>query len=140
MSDDEARGYIAESEGWAAHDTSGAPAGRSAAASASAAAAGSAGGSPAGWEQFLDALDERLERRYGGKAAQSRRTVPGDVMREIPEQLAMQRREAGLCIKCGVAKYEPGSRGHNSRTCKAPANKTTGVGNEGKRKAGSSDF
>jgi hypothetical protein len=45
------------------------------------------------------------------------------------------RKKAGLCCKCGVAKYEPDAHGHNARTCKAAADKTTSV-EEGRKKAG----
>ena len=54
---------------------------------------------------------------------------------ELPDALVEGRKAAGLCIKCGVRKYEKGSKGHNARTCKAPADKTTTV-EEGKRQAG----
>ena len=42
-------------------------------------------------------------------------------LKEVPHELSEARKKAGLCIKCGVAEYEPGGSGHNSRTCKAPA-------------------
>lgn len=68
-------------------------------------------------------------------AAANRRSVPSGVRDDIPEELRKARTEAGLCIKCGVHKYEPGGRGHNSRTCKSAVDKVTGVA-EGKKKAG----
>ena len=55
-------------------------------------------------------------------------------MKEIPQELFEARKKAGLCCKCGVAKYEPGGRGHNAATCKAAADKATSVA-EGLKKA-----
>ncbi len=70
-----------------------------------------------------------------GKSQSKRRNVPDGVRDEVPSALAEARKAAGLCIKCGVAKYEAGGKGHNSRTCQAPADKTTSAA-EGKKKAG----
>jgi hypothetical protein len=70
-----------------------------------------------------------------GAASSTRRQVPASVHHEVPAHLVQERRDAGLCVKCGVHKYEPGGNGHNSRTCKTPADKTTGAA-EGKRRAG----
>ena len=64
----------------------------------------------------------------------SRRNAPSGVLKEIPQDLFEARKKAGLCCKCGVAKYEGGNQGHNARTCKAAADKTTGV-EEGRKKA-----
>jgi len=55
-------------------------------------------------------------------------------MKEIPQDLFDARKKAGLCCKCGVAKYEGGGRGHNAGTCKAAPDKTTSV-EEGRKKA-----
>ena len=54
---------------------------------------------------------------------------------QIPEAMIEARKAAGLCVKCGVVKYEGGGRGHNAKTCKAGFDKTTSVA-EGKKKAG----
>jgi hypothetical protein len=70
-----------------------------------------------------------------GKSQSKRRHVPDGVRDEVPKALAEARRAAGLCVKCGVVKYEGGGKGHNSRTCQAPADKTTSAA-DGKRKAG----
>ena len=67
--------------------------------------------------------------------AKSRRTVPSRVGQEVPQPLAKSRQEAGLCIKCGITKYEPGGKGHNSRTCQLPVDKTTSAV-DGRKKAG----
>ena len=64
----------------------------------------------------------------------SRRNAPSGVLKELPRELAESRKKAGLCIKCGVAKYEPGGHGHNAVTCKAAVDKTTSV-EEGRKKA-----
>ena len=122
-----AQRYLLPAEGWAAHDTG------SEHTQHSAAAAGSSS---------LNAFEERIlnafESRYG-KPQSQRRMVPKGVSAEVPADLATKRREAGLCIKCGIVKYEAGGRGHNSRTCKAAPDKTTST-HEGRRKAGLGDF
>lgn len=120
-----AQRYLMPAEGWAPHDTG--------AQQHSAAAAGFHGSTAALEERLLNAFEARY-----GKPQSQRRMVPKPVAAEVPEELARKRREAGLCIKCGIVKYE-GGRGHNSRTCRAAADKTTGT-QEGRRKAGLPDF
>ncbi|HZL04851.1 MAG TPA: hypothetical protein VFE45_05450 [Coriobacteriia bacterium] len=141
-SEQQAEGYLEPAEGWAEHDTSGAPAPR--ADSRSAAGASSSPGSGAHadqMERLIAAFTTSMRSGAGhpsskGAGPQSRRNMPGGVRNEIPraDELVRTRKEAGLCIKCGVAKYEPGGKGHNSRTCQAGADKTTSVV-EGKKKA-----
>ena len=135
VSREEAQRYVKPQEGWAVHDTG------------SSSSSSPPARSP---EASTDAQMERLlaafESRYGKPAAAAsgagaprfqsqRRNVPDGVRSDVPEALATARREAGLCIKCGVVKYEGGGRGHNSRTCKAAVDKTTSAA-EGKKKAG----
>jgi hypothetical protein len=127
---EEARQHLSEGEGWAPHDTQSAPA----------AATTGQTAPPATTDDRFERLLAALARRSDGDSigrdrVSSRRNAPADVLKEVPEALAAQRKEAGLCIKCGVAKYEPGTKGHNSRTCKASADKTTSV-EQGKKKAG----
>lgn len=57
------------------------------------------------------------------------------VLKDIPEDLIAARKKADLCAKCGVARYERGSKGHNARTCKASPDKTTSV-EDGLKRAG----
>jgi hypothetical protein len=136
VSQEEAARYLSNSEGWAPHETDGevaGPAGRSAAAAAPAAKAQPAAES-ALVERLLAAFETRFANRGAPRGPSQRRMVPGDVAREVPEALAEDRKKAGLCIKCGVAKYEPGGKGHNSRTCKAQVDKTTSAA-EGRKKA-----
>jgi hypothetical protein len=121
---EEAQQHLRDSEGWTPHDTHGNPPAHQGAAPASAA--------------FDKLLINALARIGAGPAGrdrnQSRRTVPGGVAKDIPADLAKARQEAGLCIKCGIVKYEGGSKGHNSRTCKSAADKTTSAA-EGLKKA-----
>ena len=137
---DEAAGvYTREEEGWAPHDTHGAQ-------QASWRNTGSSSVSPppsSAQAQIDQLVLSALARVGAGQAARDRhqsgsqsstRRVPSGVREEVPQELANSRVSAGLCIKCGVAKYEPGHHGHNSRTCKAPADKTTSAA-EGRRKA-----
>lgn len=127
----EAESYLAVSEGWAEHDTN-APG-----PSVSAAAAGPApatGTDATQLERLLAAFEARLAERGRNPPPSQRRNVPGPIRAEVPAALATARKEAGLCVRCGVAKYEPGGRGHNSRTCQAPVDKTTSAA-EGKKKA-----
>ena len=56
------------------------------------------------------------------------------MQKAIPQELATARKEAGLCIKCGVEKYEPGGKGHNARTCQRAIDPKTSVA-EGLKKA-----
>ena len=134
VSREEAQRYVEPQEGWAVHETrpnsSSSPPARS---------------PEAHTDEQMERLLAAFESRYGKPAAASgagaprtqskRRNVPGGVRSDVPEALATARREAGLCIKCGVAKYEPGGKGHNSRTCKTAEDKTTSAA-EGKKKAG----
>jgi hypothetical protein len=118
--------YLEPSEGWASHETSGQRA--APASSSSGHQLGVHALSQAASEQRIHALEMQL-------AALGRRSVAPPVKRDVPDQLAAERKTAGLCIRCGVAKYEAGGKGHNSRTCQAPVDKTTGVA-VGAKKAG----
>jgi len=122
VSHEEAGRYFDSPEGWAPHDT--APTHRGADAESALV------------ERVLAALRMQSGGRgqLSGSSDSRRRNVPSGVKKEVPEPLASERRAAGLCIKCGVAKYEPGGKGHNSVTCRAAADKTTSVA-EGRRKA-----
>ena len=135
---EEAALHMQEGEGWAPHDTGSTPAVYTGAAAAASAA------------QPLNQLQSLIEQNNtkllaqftakfgngaGSKGQSQRRNVPAGVRDSVPEGLANGRKEAGLCIKCGIAKYEPGNNGHNSRTCRAKADSTTTVV-EGKKKAG----
>jgi hypothetical protein len=122
----DAAAYLEPSEGWASYETSGQ---RAAASSPSSGHQSSVHVlSQAANEQRMHALEMQL-------AALGRRSVAPPVKRDVPDPLAAERKAAGLCIRCGVAKYEAGGRGHNSRTCQAPVDKTTGVA-AGAKKAG----
>jgi hypothetical protein len=133
VSREEAQRYVEPREGWAPYDTDGAGPSDSAPSGAAAANSSAAAGEPS-LAQLLAALS-RLGSSRDGKAQSQRRHVPDSVKNAVPQELATARRDAGLCIKCGVVKYEGGGNGHNSRTCKANADKTTSVA-EGKKKAG----
>ena len=133
---EEAAQHLEDGEGWAPHDTN-----SQQAPSAAAAFATPSRMDDDQFERFCNAMSARVgagpaardhAARNGG--SNSRRTVPSGVTQEVPAELANARKEAGLCIKCGIVKYEGGSKGHNSRTCQAPANKTTSAA-EGKKKA-----
>ena len=127
--------YCAPAEGWAAHDTSASPSFSPSATSPAAATSLSA----------LTNQIAELQRQLAATAAAaaagpadlnalSRRTTAPGVKKEIPDALAKERRDAGLCIKCGVTAYGAGAHGHNSRTCKLPIDKTTSIA-EGLRRA-----
>jgi hypothetical protein len=116
----EATRYFESAEGWAPHDTS-----------SSLAATGSSSTQSdreAALARQVSALQEQLN-----LSATSRRTVAPPVKKEIPEQLAADRRSAGLCVRCGIVKYEPGGKGHNSRTCQAQPDKSTSAAAGAKR-------
>ena len=135
ISQGEAARYFEGQEGWVPHDTMPGdtnPDRRGGTTTATVAATQSE-------DQQLSRLLAAFEARYSnrppaGRRPSLRRNVPIGVRSDIPEALAAARKEAGLCVKCGVVKYEPGSKGHNSRTCQAPADKTTSAA-EGKKKA-----
>jgi hypothetical protein len=134
VSREEAARYVEPGEGWAVHDTdSHFPAPRPTPSPTSS--------SSDGMEERMLAMFQRLHSAGAvssgsqGKPQSTRRHVPSGVRDEVPEDLAKARRTAGLCIKCGIAKYEGGGKGHNSRTCQASADKTTSAA-EGKKKAG----
>jgi len=134
-----AESYFSDCEGWAPHDTQSPQGGSSS----------SSGAAPATSPTPTSSLDEKFDKLLAAFAAQgkrvgagpdardrgaSRRNPPSGVLKEVPHELSEARKKAGLCIKCGVAKYEPGGGGHNSRTCKAAADKTTSAA-EGVKKA-----
>lgn len=80
-------------------------------------------------------LATALGSRQGYRIPKNAGRRSGSSIREVPEALAEGRKTAGLCIKCGIRKYEKGGKGHNSRNCQAPVDKTTTV-EDGKRLAG----
>ena len=139
VSREEAARYVEPGEGWAPHDTD----------ARSPATAYLPASSPTdGFEERMLAAFQRFHASTGsssssppssqaqGKSQSQRRNVPKALREEISEALLDARRAVGLCIKCGVVKYEPGgNNAHNSRTCKAAADKTTSVA-DGKKKAG----
>lgn len=144
VSRDEARRYVDDSnaEGWAAYDTDSSPSHIHAGQSHS----NARGNAPTlSNEQMIQLAamfsNNRSFKDLSSKKASaaagpaSNRNVPSGVRDDIPEELRKARMDAGLCIKCGVHAYEPGGRGHNSRTCKSVADKTTNV-SDGKKKAG----
>jgi hypothetical protein len=139
---EEAARHLEDGEGWAAHDTDAGPSQR--------APTGPAAFAPASHfpddqlERLVNAITARIgagpaardnAARNGASGGNSRRNVSAGVRNEIPAELVEARKAAGLCIKCGVVKYEGGGKGHNAGTCKAAADKTTTVA-EGKKKAG----
>ena len=134
---EEAARYVEPGEGWAPHDTDA----RSSAPAKSPASSSSEGIE----ERLLAAFEARFKALASssgnsssgsqGKPQSSRRYVPSGVKDQIPEAMIEARKAAGLCVKCGVVKYEGGGRGHNAKTCKAGFDKTTSVA-EGKKKAG----
>ena len=127
-----ASSWIEESEGWAPHDTDSTQAGPAAAATASSAAADAAM-----LHRLLAAFTagQHGAPRGDPQGGNGRRGEPGDVAKQVPAGLAAARKDAGLCIRCGVHKYEPGGKGHNSRTCKSTVDLKTSVA-DGKNKAG----
>jgi hypothetical protein len=136
---EEARRYLEPQEGWSSHETNsgeGPGALAAAAAAASPPARQSGATDDATMERLLAAFESRFGKAASGsnKAQSQRRNVPSDVSKEIPQDLAAARKQAGLCIKCGVTKYEPGGKGHNSRTCTLPINKSISAV-EGRKKA-----
>lgn len=133
VSREEAQRYVEPREGWAPYDTDAAGLSDSAPSGAAAANSSATSGEPS-LAQLLAALS-RFGSSRDGKAQSQRRHAPDAVKGVVPKELAEARRSAGLCIKCGIAKYEPGGRGHNAGICRAAADKTTSVA-EGKKKAG----
>lgn len=137
ISRDEAARYVEPSEGWAPHETSG-PSASPPTSSPSPASSSSAGDEQL--EHLLNAFAARFGNASSGSSGSSsrgqsqRRNVPSGIRDVIPDALIKARKEAGLCVKCGVVKYEPGGKGHSSRTCTAAADKTTSVA-DGKKKA-----
>ena len=133
ISREEAQRYVEPQEGWAVHDT-----GSSSASPPPPARLPAGTGDEPYIERLLAAFEARFGRPNAGAGApkpqSQRRNVPNATRLEIPEALLAARKEAGLCVRCGVAKYEPGGRGHNSRTRQAPVDKTTSAA-EGKKKA-----
>ena len=130
----EAERYLEDSEGWASHDTSSSNAARQPSGSSSYTPQ-SAGRDEDAQQQLAASLTRQVNALQVQLAALSRRTISPPVKRDVPELLATERRTAGLCIRCGVAKYEAGGRGHNSRTCQAPVDTSTSAA-VGARKAG----
>jgi hypothetical protein len=127
---DQATEYVSRPEGWAPHDTSQGSPGPSPASSSTS--------STTDMAAILAAIRSlgagKPQQRHGGAGA-PRRTPSNGQTKDVPEGLAKARREASLCIRCGVAKYSPGKSGHNSSTCKATTDVTTSAA-EGKARAG----
>jgi hypothetical protein len=137
---EEAQSNLCDSEGWAPYDTHGGSQlqqGGAGAGPASKASPSPTSSSDDKLDRILSALATHAKVGAGPAARDrnSRRNPPSGVTKDIPPDLVKARQEADLCIKCGVVKYEPGGKGHNSRTCKAAADKTTSVA-EGRKKAG----
>lgn len=130
----EATAYLAESEGWAPHDTAGTASSTASSSPPPAAVRSSTTSEAQQMERLLAAFEARFADKSGGKPQSQRRSVPAPIRTDVPDALVTARKEAGLCVRCGVAKYEPGGRGHNSRTCKAAVDKTTSAV-EGRKKA-----
>jgi len=140
---EEAQINLSDSEGWAPHDTDSSALQPSPASSSSSGPASVAPPTPPSISQQIEAAVLNALATHGiakvgaGPAAReqnrSRRSAPSGMAKEIPSDLFEARKKVGLCCKCGVAKYEPGA-GHNSRTCKAPIDKTTSVV-DGRKKA-----
>ena len=138
---EEAGQHLSDGEGWAPFDTHGGHQGSSSGQGAGSAASGSQPPTITSEQvtQLLAAFAAQSTRVGAGPAGRehgrSRRNAPNGVVKEVPSELFHARKKAGLCCKCGVAKYEPGGHGHNAGTCKAAADKTTSV-EEGRKKAG----
>jgi hypothetical protein len=136
VSREEAASYLEPAEGWSIHDTDqpqGPPRHK---------AGPPASSEEAFMEKILAAVGTRFGNSHAGGSSSSglsRRTVPADVKKQVPEPLAKERSAAGLCIKCGIVPYGQGKNGHNSRTCKAAPDLTTSA-KDGKRRAGLPDF
>ena len=137
---EEANQHLSDGEGWAPYDTHGGHQGSSSSQGASSAPSGSQPPTITSEQvtQLLAAFAAQSTRVGAGPAGRehgrSRRNAPNGVVKEVPSELFHARKKAGLCCKCGVAKYEPGGHGHNAGTCKAAADKTTSV-EEGRKKA-----
>jgi hypothetical protein len=137
---EEAQRNLSDSEGWAPHETSGGSKSSSSGPSSGPASSGSPTPASLSSEQvtqLLAAFAAQSTKVGAGPAARernSRRNAPSGMAKEIPQDLFDARKKAGLCCKCGVVKYEPGGHGHNSRSCKAPVDKTTSAA-EGLKKA-----
>ena len=138
---EEASQHLSDGEGWAPHDTNGGAQGSQGKSGAGPASSGSSPPATLSSDQvtqLLAALAAHTKVGAGPAARDrernSRRNAPSGVLKEIPQDLFEARKKAGLCCKCGVAKYEGGNHGHNTRTCKAAADKTTSV-EEGRKKA-----
>jgi hypothetical protein len=119
---EEAQNNMIDSEGWAPHDTNGGSHWRPTAGPASAATPSP---TPASSEQIAQLLNALAAHASRGGAGPNHRG--SSVAKEIPKDLAEARKRAGLCIRCGVARYEPGGGGHNAATCGAAVDRTTSV-------------
>jgi hypothetical protein len=139
---EDAQRNLSEAEGWAPHDTgssSGHPYQGETGGAHSQQARGTAptlaGISPEQLVQIAAIFGASSRSGEGAKKSSQRRLVPGDQRGAIPPELAESRKAAGLCIKCGIVRYEPGGRGHNARTCKAATDSSTSAA-DGAKKAG----
>lgn len=131
---EEAHQYLEESEGWSPHDTHGNSQQHSNSSSSSVASSSPTYSSKEVEQLIVNALSRVGAGPAGRDRNQSRRNVPIGVRNDIPAELAKSRREAGLCIKCGIVKYEGGGKGHNAKTCRAAPDTTTSAA-EGRKKA-----
>jgi hypothetical protein len=136
---EEAGQHLSDGEGWAPHDTHGGHQGSSSGQGAGAASSGSQPPTITSEQvtQLLAAFAAQSTRVGAGPAARGAHHWSGGLSnaKEVPADLARARQDAGLCIRCGIAKYEPGRDGHHARICQAPADKTTGV-EDGIKQAG----
>ena len=136
---EESRANFDGAEGWKPHDTDAAPQFRSQGAASSSAAAAAAPRLDQSVEEYLNnaialKFDAARKGNDRGNGTRSRRNMPNSVAKEVPAELITARKEAGLCMKCGVQQYSPGSKGHNSNTCQSAIDKITSAA-EGRKKA-----
>jgi hypothetical protein len=136
---EEAGQHLSDKEGWAPYDTHGGHQGSSSGQGAGSASSGSQSPTTITSEQvtqLLAAFAAQSTRVGAGPAARdAHHWSGGSNAKEVPADLARARQDAGLCIRCGVAKYEPGRDGHHARICQAPADKTTSA-EDGIKQAG----
>ena len=129
-------GCFADSEGWAPCSTAAPSSSSSSSSSAPLAAMGhfgpgaapfypphpAAGAAPYGYywpagpAAFGPMAAAQLNALHTQRPSRDRRAE-----KAIPDDIADKRKKAGLCIRCGVRNFVKGNKGHNARTCKAPA-------------------
>ena len=124
-----------DAEGWSPHDTNGG----SRAASGRTAASGTPTPSRTADDRLdalINALTANVERLGVAHDRGSRSGGNNHHTKDVPAELANARQHAGLCIRCGVAKYVPGSRGHHAGLCPASAADLTTTVADGSKLAG----